>query len=344
MFIICGYVPCVSELLFRFSTFRAFCFSFLQRWALIRKRREVQEKAGYGIGSGVSPLASGYKDLRPEALKSGTLAAGSGSHVGTPKDAGKSGNVPMSIKQPLSSTSSVPVSKRIPAASVPTGTETTTSASVLETQRQRALPASGVSSSWAGVRPQAHGQSSMRGSVTAGVGQAHKGATPEGSHGQGVRRVGAQGPSIGSQMYYTSTQSGTSTIPIDSKYAALRNMGAGVARGGGSKGVHGPDPMIQAAAMAAGARIAPASAAASLLKAAQSGNVVHIGSGGLPRSKLGLTSQAGSGNAGGNPGIVHYIRTGSGLYFEQHFLPYTSIDLTGIFICYSNQLQYAEFF
>jgi hypothetical protein len=91
-------------------------------------------------------------------------------------------------------------------------------------------------------------------------------------------------------------------------------MGAGVARGG-SKGSHGPDPMIQAAAMAAGARIAPASAAASLLKAAQSGNVVHIGSGGLPRSKLGLTSQAGSGNAGGSTGIVHYIRTGSGLHF-----------------------------
>ncbi|KAG0622023.1 hypothetical protein M758_3G065300 [Ceratodon purpureus] len=290
-----------------------------QRWALIRKRREVQEKAGYG-GSGVSLLATGFKDVRPEGLKSGIIA-GSGSQLGTPKDVGKpgeknlsSGNVPMPIKQPLSSTSSVPVSKRLPVASTPVGTETTP-ASVLETQRVRALPTSGVSSSWAGApgqRPQAHNQASMRGSATAGAssgGQAHKGATPD-SHSSGVRRP-AQGPSVGSQMFYTSTQSATPTIPIDSKYAASRNVGAGVARGG-SKGLHGPDPMIQAAAMAAGARIAPASAAASLLKAAQSGNVVHIGSGGLPRSKLGLTSQGGSGNAGGSPGIVHYIRTGSG--------------------------------
>lgn len=275
------------------TVYELFVFSFLQRWALIRKRREVQEKAGYGIGSGVSPLASGYKDL-----KAGTLA-GSGSQLGTAKDVGKVGNIPMAIKQQLSSTSAVPVTKRAP---VGTETTTTASASVLETQRVRALPASGVSSSWAGPRPQqAQNPTSMR----AGASQAHKGAaTPE-----GVRR-----PSIGSPMYYTSTQ--TSTVPIDSKYAASRNMGAGVARGGSS---HGPDPMIQAAAMAAGARIAPAATAASLLKAAQSGNVVHIGSGGLPRSKLGLTSQAGSGNAGGNPGIVHYIRTGSGLHFEQHF-------------------------
>jgi hypothetical protein len=282
------------------------------------------------VGSGVSPLASGFKDVRPEGLKSGTVA-GSGSQHGTPKEVGRpgdkimsSGSVPISIKQPLSSTASVPVSKRLPVASTSLGTETTP-ASVLETQRVRALPAPGVSSSWAGAqRQQAHNQASMRGSATAGPAScAHKGVTPEGHNSAGVRRP-AQGPSGGSQMFYTSTQSVTSTVPIDSKYAASRNMGAGVARGG-SKGSHGPDPMIQAAAMAAGARIAPASAAASLLKAAQSGNVVHIGSGGLPRSKLGLTSQAGSGNAGGSTGIVHYIRTGSGLHLSSTFDPITPL-------------------
>jgi hypothetical protein len=139
---------------------------FLQRWALIRKRREVQEKAGY-VGSGVSPLASGFKDVRPEGLKSGTVA-GSGSQHGTPKEVGRpgdkimsSGSVPISIKQPLSSTASVPVSKRLPVASTSLGTETTP-ASVLETQRVRALPAPGVSSSWAGAqRQQCNGWSSL---------------------------------------------------------------------------------------------------------------------------------------------------------------------------------------
>lgn len=318
----------------------------------------MQEKAGYGIGSGVSPLASGYKDLRPEALKSATLTA-AGSQPGTPREVAKLGTVPMPIRQPVSSTSSVPVSKRIPVASAPMGTETTSAsashASVLETQRVRALPAPGVSSSWAGApgpRPQAHAQqqTSMRGSIgaaaTAGASgaaagqQVHKGGIPEGLH---AHASGARRP----QVFYTSTQSATSSIPIDSKYAASRNMGAGVApRGGGSsKGVHGPDPMIQAAAMAAGARIAPASAAASLLKAAQSGNVVHIGSGGLARSKLGLTSQAGSGNAGGNPGIVHYIRTGSGLHFEQHFLPFTLpyTSLIGL-LCWFQCQFFKDFF
>lgn len=197
----------------------------------------MQEKAGYGIGSGVSPLASGYKDLRggPEsaALKSTSVpitGAPSGSQLGTGKPAG---TVATPIKQPVSSTtpSPVPVSKRIPAPPA----------------------APGVSQ-----RPQAPA-TTMR---------------------------------VQQQQVQHKQQQPRPAAPVP---AAPR----GVARGG-------PDPMIQAAAMAAGARIAPAATAASLLKAAQSGNVVHIGSGGLPRSKLGQPS------SGNNSGIVHYIRTGSG--------------------------------
>ncbi|KAK9112927.1 hypothetical protein Scep_020446 [Stephania cephalantha] len=73
-----------------------------------------------------------------------------------------------------------------------------------------------------------------------------------------------------------------------------------------------PDPMIEAAAVAAGARIATPTAAASLLKAAQSKNAVHIRSGGGPLIKAsvsGGTLQVASSLAGPRPNI-HYIRTG----------------------------------
>ncbi|GLJ41272.1 hypothetical protein SUGI_0854390 [Cryptomeria japonica] len=104
---------------------------------------------------------------------------------------------------------------------------------------------------------------------------------------------------------------------------------------GSSMPLSGPHPLVQAAAVAAGARIAPPSAAASLLKAAQSGNVVHFGVGGIQLAKSGYATQAGtvcgtadsirSSNgcisssarascaAGSNmrASNVHYIRTGS---------------------------------
>ncbi|KAK9136169.1 hypothetical protein Syun_015499 [Stephania yunnanensis] len=73
-----------------------------------------------------------------------------------------------------------------------------------------------------------------------------------------------------------------------------------------------PDPMIEAAAVAAGARIATPTAAASLLKAAQSKNAVHIRPGGGPLMKAsvsGGTLQLASSLAGPRPNI-HYIRTG----------------------------------
>ncbi|KAF6145819.1 hypothetical protein GIB67_028814 [Kingdonia uniflora] len=72
----------------------------------------------------------------------------------------------------------------------------------------------------------------------------------------------------------------------------------------------GPNSMIQAAAVAAGARIANPSTAASLLKAAQSKNVVRIRPGGgnlLITSMSGATSAT---NQSGKPSNVHYMRTG----------------------------------
>ncbi|XP_052188898.1 uncharacterized protein LOC127799176 isoform X4 [Diospyros lotus] len=71
------------------------------------------------------------------------------------------------------------------------------------------------------------------------------------------------------------------------------------------KPVLSPDAMVKAAAVAAGARIATPSDAASLLKAAQSKNAVHIMPGGssLVKSSVG-------GNASALPPNVHFIRTG----------------------------------
>ncbi|GER34390.1 DNA binding protein [Striga asiatica] len=66
-----------------------------------------------------------------------------------------------------------------------------------------------------------------------------------------------------------------------------------------------PDSMVKAAAVAAGARIASASDASSLLEAARSQNVVHITTGGGPMMRsgpAGLSSQL--------PSNVHFIRNG----------------------------------
>lgn len=92
---------------------------------------------------------------------------------------------------------------------------------------------------------------------------------------------------------------------------------------GSTRALNGPHPMVQAAAVAAGARIAPASAAASLFKAAQSGSAVHIGHGGVSLVKSGHSTQAGtvcattniikSSVGGGNTKAsnVRHIRSGS---------------------------------
>ncbi|KAL3514271.1 hypothetical protein ACH5RR_026988 [Cinchona calisaya] len=65
-----------------------------------------------------------------------------------------------------------------------------------------------------------------------------------------------------------------------------------------------PDSMVKAAAVAAGARIATPSDAATLLKAAQSKNAVHI----MPGGSVLKSSMAGNTNS--LPSNVHFIRTG----------------------------------
>ncbi|XP_042495372.1 uncharacterized protein LOC122074563 [Macadamia integrifolia] len=73
----------------------------------------------------------------------------------------------------------------------------------------------------------------------------------------------------------------------------------------------GPNPMVQAAAVAAGARIATPSTAASLLKAVQSKNAVHIRPGGNSLIKTSVASGSkplATSHAGPRP-TVHYIRT-----------------------------------
>lgn len=71
-----------------------------------------------------------------------------------------------------------------------------------------------------------------------------------------------------------------------------------------SKATVSPDSLVKAAAFAAGARIATPSDAASLLKAAQSKNAVHI----MPGGSLVKSSVAGTSNS--LPSNVHFIRTG----------------------------------
>ncbi|KAL5714060.1 hypothetical protein ACHQM5_016072 [Ranunculus cassubicifolius] len=79
------------------------------------------------------------------------------------------------------------------------------------------------------------------------------------------------------------------------------------------KSTPSPNPMIQATAVAAGARIAPPSTAASLLKAAQSKNAVHIrpgGAGPIFKTTLAGGSKSSSTVHLGSHPNVHYIRTG----------------------------------
>lgn len=143
-----------------------------------------------------------------------------------------------------------------------------------------------------------------------------------------------QGCSAGGDVRSTKSVNATpASLPgsgsVQSRYsvssAGIRNTAVSSVGRPVPKSSAGPDPMVQAAAVAAGARIAPASAAASLLKAAQSGNVVHIGPGGVSMGKVGAPNQTSvnaagvSGKGGAGAGsrtsagrLVHYIRTGTG--------------------------------
>lgn len=303
----------------------------LQRWALIRKRREVQDKAGYREGSGPSTPAYGVSEGQTEGLQTGTQVGPNPSTLGKPRMVGSSGQPgdvsrppgggPMANKPAVpSSTGQVQIKRGVPGSHSAEASD-----NVSEAQRMRTSQVAGVSSSRAGVSgPWQPSQSpylirvsgTSTGATTGAVQTHNTGTTPESAsggaqfHGSGstVRRPIQAGTS---QMRPTGALPTVATASADNKYNGPRLT----VQRGVSKGPHGPDPMVQAAAMAAGARIAPASAAASLLMAAQSGNVVHIGTGGVPRSKSSLSSQSGNPQLMSNPGaIVHYIRTGSGLH------------------------------
>lgn len=74
-----------------------------------------------------------------------------------------------------------------------------------------------------------------------------------------------------------------------------------------------PDSMLKAVAVAAGARIATPSDAASLIKAVQSKNAIHINTAADPSIKSsnpGVKNPFASPNLGSHPSNVHYFRTG----------------------------------
>lgn len=289
-----------------------------QRWALIRKRREGQ--------TGLSQRNAVASDVH--ATGGGT--AGSQTAVAT-------GNLVLPGKTDL---------RRLPVNTA----ATTGSASGPSTTGNSCSTLAAVSTSSTLLPSQeqnsTRNQASPGGTIITSV---------TGKNRPPLKRVGFPGPQQGRSLAPSATMMGTpntqgttvgaseirqaktlpgTSVPLHiatsgpARYSispGLRNSSVSSVGRGGLKSSTGPDPMIQAAAVAAGARIAPASAAASLLKAAQSGNVVHIGPGGVSMGKAGMTNQVGNSTVTSNmkagsgaPGsrtstgtYVHYVRTGA---------------------------------
>ncbi|KAF5942697.1 hypothetical protein HYC85_020339 [Camellia sinensis] len=110
-----------------------------------------------------------------------------------------------------------------------------------------------------------------------------------------TRPVAVEASSVGTQSQHLSRQD---SIPTTSKSRVTIKRPL-------TKPTLSPDDMVKAAAVAAGARIATPSDAASLLKAAQAKNAVHIipGSGSLIKSPSAASTNS-------LPPNVHFIRTG----------------------------------
>ncbi|KAG6547566.1 hypothetical protein Mapa_011015 [Marchantia paleacea] len=347
-----------------------------QRWALIRKRREVQaaaaQKAIPGSSSGgavdaqqganqLATTASGAK----VSQNGGTIVVSSASQLASPVTPGAvftplTPPVVVTGTTPGPSTSAQPQIQglhvsgsssnspgSIGVTSAPNGTLAPSSGSLdgvaYKTAPQVARPSGASTARTGAVVTQRQGQAvgaarSTAGSSTASAvlttEQIRGGVAKTGVSGIGAGRLIAPGAVVmsaaaaqaasvgGSEMWQASSLPPAATqSSVPAKYGSRGNAGPSSGRVNMlmKQQITGPDPGVQAAAVAAGARIAPASAAASLLKAAQSGNVVHIGPGGVPITKTGLQNQAGIGhgtNVGsrGSSGgaIVHYIRTGAG--------------------------------
>ncbi|MCO5614847.1 hypothetical protein L7F22_069131 [Adiantum nelumboides] len=271
-----------------------------QRWALIRKRRDSQ--TGISLNSTVDnqAMATGVTTSVSTQLPLETasiLPAGA--------DCQKDGS-------PVASTAGVGNVVPLPALA---------SKSVLA-QDQSCNDGSSPSL----TQPTGKGRPPMKRTAISGLQQSRAANSTPGLVGSST----GQGTAVGSDV--CSTKSVIPSLPSSgvapSRYSVspgMRNTSVTSVVRQVPKSSAGPDPMVQAAAVAAGARIAPASAAASLLKAAHSGNIVHIGPGGVSMGKAGAQSQT-NGNAAGasvkaGSGVgsrtsagtmVHYIRTGTG--------------------------------
>ncbi|KAJ7553863.1 hypothetical protein O6H91_06G116800 [Diphasiastrum complanatum] len=258
-----------------------------QRWALIRKRRDGQS-ANLNMGPGKFSITQGNEEAQVEA------ATKSAATVGVP--------VPN-----LSST------------------RTGTSMALQRKSHNQGVARNSASLSKT-VKTVSVGPTRSSNIKTANLGSGAMGGRLIAPGAVVMSAAAAQAASIGgSEMWQAATMPASvmsSSVAGTGKLSSTSSWNNTVASGGRGnlKPPVGPDPMVQAAAVAAGARIAPASAAASLLKAAHSGNVVHIRPG-VPLAKSGLSSQALSStrmstsmNAARGPSgaVVHYIRTGSG--------------------------------
>ncbi|BBM98038.1 protein Mp1R-MYB6 [Marchantia polymorpha subsp. ruderalis] len=347
-----------------------------QRWALIRKRREVQaaaaQKAIPGSSSGgAADAQQGANQLATStsgakvSQNGGTFVVSSATQLASPVTPGAAFSPltpPVAITGPTPgpSTSAQPQIQglhvsgsssnspgSIVVTSAPNGTLAPSGGSLdgvsYKTAPQVARPSGAPTVRTGAVVTQRQGQAVGAARSTAGSSTASAALSTEQIRGGVAKTVGsgvgagrliapgavvmsaaaAQAASVGgSEMWQASSLPPAATqSSVPAKYGSRGNAGPSSGRVNMlmKQQITGPDPGVQAAAVAAGARIAPASAAASLLKAAQSGNVVHIGPGGVPITKTGLQNQAGIGH-GSNVGsrgssggaIVHYIRTGAG--------------------------------
>ncbi|KAK2977979.1 hypothetical protein RJ640_023517, partial [Escallonia rubra] len=113
-------------------------------------------------------------------------------------------------------------------------------------------------------------------------------------------------PAVGDASSVGAQQDSVLTVAQRSGTLGSSSKSRVTAKKSSAKSARAPDALVKAAAVAAGARIATPSDAASLLKAAQAKNAVHImpGGGSLIKSNSMPSPQMGL------PPNVHYIRTG----------------------------------
>ncbi|KAM7518502.1 hypothetical protein LguiB_017464 [Lonicera macranthoides] len=121
-----------------------------------------------------------------------------------------------------------------------------------------------------------------------------------------IHPTAAEAPSTGPQSQHLSQQDSITTVAQRTGTSGSLLKSRVTSKKPSPKSALCPDALVKAAAVAAGARIATPSDAASLLKAAQAKNAVHIMPGG---GSMGNASPLSNPHLGPHPN-VHYIRTG----------------------------------